>query len=35
MVIPQLNINEIVEILKPLVLFVVSMSGYAIFIFRF
>ena len=35
MVIPQLNINEIVEILKPLVLFVLAMSVYAIFIFRF
>ncbi len=35
MVIPQLNINEIVDILKPLVLFVAAMSVYAIFIFRF
>ena len=35
MVIPQLNINEIYDILKPLVLFVAAMSVYAIFIFRF
>ncbi len=35
MVIPQLNINEIYEILKPLALFVAAMSVYAIFIFRF
>ncbi len=35
MVIPQLNINEIYDILRPLALFVVAMSVYAIFIFRF